>query len=420
MQLCIFEDTHYVNFQPLVYFRPVYDLRCGVSTLHEKIESVFSRANIVLHVRKELEAYARQLYPQMSVNHLSEEDTWFINGRILAGREFARTIQSHDQRQEVFLHDENGVGAAFVKGKNVFRLARYLKQPLKETVFQNLPMKKSSFQAVRYLWDIVYHTAEEIENDVSRIRKNLRQQSHKVKIPQGAHLIHPENIFLGSRCIVKPGVVLDAEQGAIVIGDDVTIMPNAVIQGPAYIGNKSIVKIGAKIYHGTSIGEYCKVGGEIEASVMQSYSNKQHDGYLGHSYIGSWVNLGADTNTSDLKNTYGTVKVENDGAVIDTGMQFIGLIMGDHSKTGINAMFDTGAIVGISCNIYGAEIPPKFIPSFSWGEKDSLTVFQLKKGLETARRVFARRDVEMTDVYEKLFRKVYALTDKSRKNAGVK
>jgi UDP-N-acetylglucosamine diphosphorylase/glucosamine-1-phosphate N-acetyltransferase len=197
------------------------------------------------------------------------------------------------------------------------------------------------------------------------------------------------------------------------------VMPNAVITGPAFIGDYSIIKAGAKIYSGTSIGTRCKVGGEVEASIIQSYSNKQHDGYLGHSYIGSWVNIGADTNTSDLKNTYGNVNVYVNGESVNTGLQFVGLTMGDHAKTGINVMFDTGTVVGISSNVYGAALPPKFVPSFSWGEGRSLTVYELDKAVETARRMMMRRDVDISPAYERLMRKLFDVTREERRKGGV-
>jgi UDP-N-acetylglucosamine diphosphorylase/glucosamine-1-phosphate N-acetyltransferase len=224
-------------------------------------------------------------------------------------------------------------------------------------------------------------------------------------------------MILGEGCRVRPGAVLDAEEGPIILGRNVTVMSNAVIEGPAYVGDHSLIKIGAKIYHGTAIGPHCKVGGEVEASVLQSYANKQHEGFLGHSYLGSWVNLGADTNTSDLKNTYGTIRVAINGEMIETGHQFVGLTMGDHSKSGINVMFDTGSVVGVSCNIYGAAIPPKALPSFSWSGEGRCEAYDLEKGLETARRVMARRNVAMSEAYERLFRGVHRSTSGERKKA---
>jgi len=199
------------------------------------------------------------------------------------------------------------------------------------------------------------------------------------------------------------------------IGNRVTVMPNSYLEGPLYIGDYSLVKASAKIYHGTSIGPHCKVGGEVENSIIHSYSNKQHEGFLGHAYLGSWINIGADTNNSDLKNTYGSVKVVVNGKTVDTGMQFVGLTMGDHSKTGINMMFDTGTVVGISSNLYGAGLPPKFVPSFSWGSPGSLSVFELEKSLEIARRMMARRDVRMTPAYETMMRHAFAATDDERR-----
>jgi len=190
----------------------------------------------------------------------------------------------------------------------------------------------------------------------------------------------------------------------------VTVFPNATIEGPAFVGDDSRIKIGAKIYQGTTIGEVCKVGGEVEASIIHSHSNKQHDGFLGHSYLGQWVNLGADTNNSDLKNNYGTVKVYVEGEMVDTGSLFVGLMMGDHSKSGINTMFNTGTVVGVMCNVYGAGFPPKFIPSYTWGGAQELIEYELDKALDTARRVMARRDVQLTQAQEEMLRAVFELT----------
>jgi UDP-N-acetylglucosamine diphosphorylase/glucosamine-1-phosphate N-acetyltransferase len=215
--------------------------------------------------------------------------------------------------------------------------------------------------------------------------------------------------------------VLDAENGPIYIGKNVKILPNAVIEGPAYVGDGSLIKVSAKIYENTSIGPVCKVGGEVEASIIHAFSNKQHEGFIGHSYLGTWVNIGADTNNSDLKNDYGNVKVYVDGELIDSGSMFVGLIMGDHSKSGINLMFNTGTVVGVSCNIYGSGLPPKFVPSFSWGgAQDGFVTYRIDKAIEVARRVMARRNVQLTEIDEKLFRKIFELTEEERVKAGVK
>ena len=225
-----------------------------------------------------------------------------------------------------------------------------------------------------------------------------------------------DEIFVGQGAKVKPGAVLDAEGGPIIIEPGATIFPNATIEGPAFIGEKSLIKIGAKIYEGTSIGEVCKVGGEVEETIIHSYSNKQHDGFLGHSYLGMWVNLGADTNNSDLKNNYGNVKVYVDGGIVDSGSMFVGLTMGDHSKSGINTMFNTGTMVGVSCNVYGGGFPPKFIPSFTWGGAEGLLEYRLDKALETARAVMGRRKIELTASDEELMREIFRETAQERAN----
>jgi UDP-N-acetylglucosamine diphosphorylase/glucosamine-1-phosphate N-acetyltransferase len=194
----------------------------------------------------------------------------------------------------------------------------------------------------------------------------------------------------------------------------VEIFPNAVIEGPAYIGESSKIKSAATIYENVSIGKVCKIGGEVEGSIIMPYSNKQHAGFLGHAYLGSWINLGADTNNSDLKNNYSTVKVFINGEMIDSGSQFMGLIMGDHSKSAINTMFNTGTVVGFSCNIFGAGFPDKFVSSFTWGGTDKSKIYDVDKSIETAKKVMSRRNIIMSKDEEELFHKISELSAHQR------
>jgi UDP-N-acetylglucosamine diphosphorylase/glucosamine-1-phosphate N-acetyltransferase len=187
-------------------------------------------------------------------------------------------------------------------------------------------------------------------------------------------------------------------------------MPNAVILGPAFIGDGSVVRACAAIYGGTSIGPVCKVGGEVQSSVLQSHSNKQHGGFLGHSFVGSWVNLGAATNNSDLKNNYGDVRVELDGESIDTGSASVGATIGDHSKTAIGTLLNTGTVVGIFCSVFADGFPPKSIPSFSWGTPDGFVRYDVDMAVDTATRVMARRGVEMTPALERRIREIFTAT----------
>jgi UDP-N-acetylglucosamine diphosphorylase/glucosamine-1-phosphate N-acetyltransferase len=225
-------------------------------------------------------------------------------------------------------------------------------------------------------------------------------------------------MFIGKDVDLKPGVVLDASTGPIFIEKNVTIFPNAVIQGPFYIGESSRIKSCATIYPNVSIGKVCKVGGEVEDTIIHPYTNKQHSGFLGHSYLGSWINIGADTNNSDLQNNYGTIKVQVNGRHIDSGKQFVGLMMGDHSKTAINTMFNTGTVVGFSSNVYGAGFPPKYIPSFGWGGSESMKEYKLAKAFETARTVFARRDKDFKKEDEEMFETIFNLTKEDRSKRG--
>jgi UDP-N-acetylglucosamine diphosphorylase / glucose-1-phosphate thymidylyltransferase / UDP-N-acetylgalactosamine diphosphorylase / glucosamine-1-phosphate N-acetyltransferase / galactosamine-1-phosphate N-acetyltransferase len=408
MRFCIFEDTHFSNFLPLDYFRPVYQLRCGIFSPEEKIRLHFPRLVGSLHVRSYLADYLREENPRQGVNLFPRVDTWFINGRVIADDGFVRELKS--VKHEVVLHMGNEIAAAFVKAKNITQCTKGWHEQIDFSYVNSLPSRSISCTIARYPWDLVHHNAEEIERDSQTMWKKRSKKRINGHVYSGVHLLNKKNIFIGKQAQLKPGVVLDAEKGPITIDDDATIMPNAFIQGPAYIGKHTLIKVGAKIYGGTTIGEYCKVGGEVEGSIIQSYSNKQHDGFLGHAYLGSWVNLGADTNNSDLKNNYSTVKVTLHGTQIDTGVQFFGLVMGDHSKTGINVMFDTGTIVGTCCNIYGAGLPPKSLPSFSWGSGNAFTAYDLEKSLDTARKVLKRRNIELTPAYEKLYRHVHSLT----------
>lgn len=417
MQICIFEDNKYRNFLPLVYFRPVCHLHCGASSLRQKIESIAPHQKTVLHIRSELTETISDNFPKLKINKFPNDDIWFINGRVLPDNTLAKLIKTNIKEQRAYTQGDS-IAAAFIKKENLSNILDNITgNVINESTFKNLPTEAFQGTVINYIWDLINHNAEEIENDFQQLRQ---KKNILVKIYKGVHLLNKKKIIIGNGSVIKPGVVLDAEKGAIIIGENVAIMPNAVVEGPVFIGDNSTIKIGAKIYHGTSIGKWCKVGGEVEASIIQSYSNKQHEGFLGHSYLGSWVNLGADTNTSDLKNNYSTIRVQVDGQSIDSGMQFIGLTMGDHSKSGINVMFDTGTVVGASCNIYGAGLPPKFVPSFVWGGEKEFKTYDLEKSIDTMKRVMLRRNVTMSDSYEKLVRKVFEDTKYERQSSGVK
>jgi UDP-N-acetylglucosamine diphosphorylase/glucosamine-1-phosphate N-acetyltransferase len=248
-------------------------------------------------------------------------------------------------------------------------------------------------------------TPEEITADAAAVggMGEVRGSVHP-----GAHLVEPGWIAIGDGSTIGPGAVLDATAGPVLIGSGATVMANAVVMGPAAIGDGSSVKAAARIYGGTSIGPVCKVGGEVAGSVLQSFSNKQHDGFLGHSYVASWVNIGAATDNSDLKNNYGNVWVEIAGEVRDTGLTSVGATIGDHTKTAIGTKLNTGTVIGVFCNVLASGFPPKNIPAFSWGGPDGFVRHDIEKALDTARGVMARRGRKLTAAEERLIRGVYA------------
>jgi UDP-N-acetylglucosamine diphosphorylase/glucosamine-1-phosphate N-acetyltransferase len=221
----------------------------------------------------------------------------------------------------------------------------------------------------------------------------------------GVIVLNPYDVWIGEDVVLGVNAVIDATDGPIVIDECAVIMPNSVIVGPAYIGKNSTIKIGAKIYEGTSIGPVCKIGGEVEDTIIQAYSNKQHDGFLGHAFIGEWVNLGAGTSNSDLKNTYKCVKVYNytQKEKIDSKTQFMGCIIGDHTKIGINCSINTGTVIGVGCNLYGKELIDGFIPSFSWGEATNIVDYEIEKFCETADTVKKRRKLFFSETERELY-----------------
>lgn len=378
--ICIFEDDRITNFFPLTLTRAVFELRCGAWTIMERTQRAFPKAALYLQCRQELAAVVAERYPKASVNQTPPPDCLFINGSVLVDNDFASTVTSSDDT--TWSHDD--VTVAFWNGLT-------------------LKKKPIDCRRARYPWQLIQWNAEFIRRD----HEEARTPS---PVPPGVYMINPSAISVGEGVTIKPGVVLDASDGPILIGNEVTLMAHAAIEGPCVIGDRSVIKMGAKIYGGSTIGPMCKVGGEVEGSILQGYSNKQHDGFLGHSYIGEWCNLGADTNTSDLKNNYTTVRVPVNGREVDTGSLFIGLIMGDHSKSGINTMFNTGTSCGVACNVFGTGFPPKDIPSFSWVDGSSVTEHRFDKALDVARTVMRRRNVELSAAYEQLFQVVFDWT----------
>jgi len=385
-----------------------------MDTLKEKIIRVFPKEKIVLKCRNYLEPFVKAENPKFKVNQFDKDDYLFINGRIIAHSNLKTIVKLKSNEEKVFV-SKGIVVAAKLSLKRIEELGLANAEVIDTKLFSNLPIQEVDVPVAGYLWDLVYLNGKEIQNDFMIYTKG--KSSVNKKYP-GVNFVNKKNIFIGKDVEIKPGVVLDASTGPVFIEKNVTIFPNAVIQGPFYIGDSSKIKSCATIYPNVSIGKVCKIGGEVEDTIIHPFSNKQHSGFLGHSYLGSWINLGADTNNSDLQNNYGTIKVQVNGRHIDSGKQFVGLMMGDHSKTAINTMFNTGTVVGFSSNVFGAGFPPKYIPSFGWGGAESMKEYKLAKAIETAKAVFARRDKNFSTDDEKLFEYIFNLTKEDRTKRG--
>jgi len=413
-QICIFEDEKYTQFLPLTHTRPVWDLKCGITSLRDKLVRAYPGVDIALFCRQEIAGVVKAANPGIDVNRVRGEELLFLNGRLLADSDLSMKIPVKGPSK--IYKTKNDFVAARCTGSafNDFNISTG--SPLKISDWGIREEQVLNLRLVDFCWDLLEHNTTQIVKDATAFQLG-RQRG---KINPGVHIISPEKIYLGENSVLMPGVVLDAEGGPIIIADEVKIMPNAVISGPVYIGEDSLVKPGANLTGSVSIGPTCKVAGEIGSCIIQGYSNKQHDGFLGNSYLGEWINLGAGTSNSDLKNNYSNVQVTIDGSLIDTGRLLMGLIMGDHSKTAINTRLNTGSVIGVCCNVFGNGFPPKYLPSFTWSGENGPVIHQLDKAMKVAVKVMGRRAIHPTKVYIEMLEGVFKNTGGIRNKFGVR
>jgi UDP-N-acetylglucosamine diphosphorylase/glucosamine-1-phosphate N-acetyltransferase len=410
MQTVLYEDAAHELFGPLTLFRPEFELRCGVLLLREKLEMRMPGSLVALLTCRELAAVVDAEHPGRGVDALREEPTLFLSGRVIVDDTLVSAIR--DVTGDAVLTSGGTPVGAVVQGE-ISRRAGALRNSGCDVGALGV---ENSFEVparvATYPWDLVNLSAEEIEADAALLSRfgEIGATAHP-----SAQLVEPARIAAGEGSRIDAGVVVDATEGPVVIGRDVRIMPNAVVMGPVSVGDRSTIKAGARVYGGTSIGEGCKIGGEVEGSVFQGWSNKQHDGYLGHSYVGSWVNLGAATDNSDLKNNYSPVRVVIGGRTVDTGSIFVGATIGDHTKTAIGTKLNTGTVIGAFASVLANGFPPKWIPSFSWGTPDGFFEYDLERALETARSVMARRGFELSSAMVSLIEDVFETSRPDRK-----
>lgn len=398
MQLCFFEDTKFTNFQPLTLTRPVDDLRLGVLTLAQKWAYALETSN-----------YCRMLRPKLNdifePGVIDENETCiWINSRYVPTQDLIEKINDLNEGQ--CLQAGDTIIAATVSGTVSANW-----HSTGSTNFNNLfVLETADYPSITHLWDLFLLNGEQIAHDLELIQPAT---SSNANISDQATLVNADDIYIQDGATVEAGCVLNAQKGPIFIGKNASIMSGAHLRGPIAVCEDSTIKMGARIYSDTTIGPVCKVGGEVSNTIFHSYSNKAHDGYIGNSVVGQWCNFGAGTTVSNLKTNYSTIRITDwhSGDEIETDQQFFGLVMGDHTKTAINCVINSGSMFGVSCNILSRDFPPKFVPSFSWVGSNVIQRYKLDKACETMEKMMARREVPFNDAYAALMQELF---EKSR------
>ncbi|MFN0032919.1 MAG: GlmU family protein [Flavobacteriales bacterium] len=389
MNVILFEDSFAEKFLPLTFTRPVGALRIGMLTIAEK----WSHA-LQFEVSHECRSYLSIQFPAKRL-----AQSILINARLLPTTGVVSAIQAL-QPDQCLMQDDVLIAGYTANAAQIDNKQFTSQQKISDTFMLNhiTDLFTKNDEALKLDYDVMKrgHISESLDSSIVTIG-----DTSKIFMAEGAKVY---------------ACTLNTHDGPIYIDKNAEVMEGAHIRGPFYLGQHSHLKMGAKVYGPTTIGPHCKVGGEVSNSILQGYSNKAHDGFIGNTLIGEWCNLGADTNTSNLKNNYSSVKIFDYGRndMTDTGLTFCGLIMGDHSKCGINTMFNTGTVCGVGSNIFGGDFPPKHIPSFVWGGSDGFSEYDFEKMIATARQVYTRRGLVLSDNEERIMRNVFEMTAKHR------
>lgn len=389
MNYILFDSDVRNSLLPFTYTRPVADIRIGILTIREKWEFFLGYTTTTI-----TEEYLVDKYPMVEL-----DKNIVINASFLPTNKLVKMVKKLSSNQAIFKDDQ--VIAFFTSDTQ-----------------ENVDF--DSYEQIEFLDDLIHikHTTDifslndkAIQSDFDLITKGRVSEP----IPENVQVVNKDNIFIEKGATITFSS-LNASNGPIYIGKDSEIMEGSMVRGPFALCEHSTLKMGAKIYGATTVGPYCKVGGEVNNSVLFGYSSKGHEGFLGNSVLGEWCNIGADSNTSNLKNNYAEVKLWNyeNERFMNTGLQFCGLMMGDHSKCGINTMFNTGTVVGVSANIFGGGFPRNFIPSFSWGGAAGFTTYHMNKVIEVAKVVMERRKIELSELDKNILQYVFDETSKFR------
>jgi len=390
MNYILFDSAVREALKPFTFTRPVADIRFGILTLREKWEHYLGQAT-----SSKTEDYLSEKFPL-----LKGENNVFINGACLPDPELVKNIKALKTGESLL---KSGELIACSTGESV---------DLPAPEDYNTREYEGDIISLRHTWEIFSRNGEALEADFELLTKGRKS----APISDTNKVINPERIFLEEGAKVEYSI-LNASSGPIYIGKDAEVMEGNMIRGGLALCDNAVIKMGAKIYGPTTVGPFGKVCGEVSNSVIFGYSSKGHDGYLGNSVLGEWCNIGADSNNSNLKNNYAKVRLWNYASerFDQTGLQFCGLMMGDHSKTAINTMFNTGTVIGVNTNIYVPGFPRNFVPSFSWGGASGFTAYMPEKAFEAAKVMMARRNVEFTEADANILKHIFEITSKYRK-----
>jgi UDP-N-acetylglucosamine diphosphorylase/glucosamine-1-phosphate N-acetyltransferase len=393
MNYILFDDQSRNHLLPLTFMRPVADIRFGILTIRQKWEKYLKSETSTL-----TENYLSVKYPIVKA-----DQNILINGSVCPNANLIKEIKALKPNQA--LVTEDSIIALQILADDLDESGEMDISGIDEVEV------KTEFLRIHEPYDIFSKNGEAIINDYEILTKGRKSE----KLSPTNRVVGEENIFIEKGAKVE-FAILNALNGPIYIGSDAEIMENSVIRGPFALCDHGVIKMAAKIYGPTTIGPFSKVGGEINNAVIFGYSNKAHDGFLGNSVIAEWCNLGADTNTSNLKNSYDEVKLWNypEKTFINTGLQFCGLVMGDHSKSGINTMFNTGTVVGVNVNIFGPGFQRNFIPSFTWGSTSGFNIYDIRKAVKVAEAMYKRRNMEFDKTEKDILYAVYDQTATNR------
>jgi len=409
LKICVFEDEAYLDFHPITLMRPVACMRAGIVPLFARARRYFDSPSICLSVRHALSALVAGEHRDYPVNIVKREPgqpVLLLNGRIRDYGDLPALVKK-TQVSTRFTHDGITVGVVFES--NAWPEIPALSTP---DAYERLVREQPSEFAVhettaslyRGNWELIEDIEREVTADFEFMRPGFPDPDH-VKVHHGAHIIDPDRVYLGTGVEMLPVSLIDASRGPVYIGDNTRIESQVAITGPCYIGPNSVVVAGK--VGGSSIGHTCRVGGEVEESIFQSYVNKYHAGFVGHAYVGSWVNFGAMTTNSDLKNNYSEIVMRLRGHVVNTGSIKVGSFIGDHTKFGIGTLLNTGINIGVCCNIFGGTlITDKEVASFRWGNSQMYKDYRFDKALDTLKRAVERRHVSLSAQEEELLKAI--------------